>query len=165
MEPGKPGFIAPWELRVGHLRVYYETGEACLPSSPSGLSESRSETGSASAASGGSRASLRKAGKAMKTLEMTEATGDLPSYAEQVRAEPVIVTDRGKPVMALVGITDADLETASLSTDSRFMALIERSRALYKPGTGMPLEEVRHKYKLARKRRRGAARSNVRKRR
>ena len=27
MEPGKPGFIAPWELRVGHLRVYYETSE------------------------------------------------------------------------------------------------------------------------------------------
>ena len=87
------------------------------------------------------------------------------AYAEQVRAEPVIVTHRGKPVMALVGITDADLETASLSTDPRFIALIERSRALYKPGTGITLEEVRRKYKLARKRRRGAARSNVRKRR
>jgi len=96
---------------------------------------------------------------------MTEATGDLSSYAEQVRAEPVIVMDRGKPVMALVGITDADLETASLSTDPRFIALIERSRRLYKPGTGIPLEEIRRKYGLAPKRRRGAARRTVRKRR
>ena len=24
MEPAKPGFIAPWELRVGNLRVYYD---------------------------------------------------------------------------------------------------------------------------------------------
>ena len=31
MEPGKPGFIAPWELRVGHLRVYYETSEDPFP--------------------------------------------------------------------------------------------------------------------------------------
>ena len=30
MEPGKPGFITPWELRVQHLRVYYEVRE--LPS-------------------------------------------------------------------------------------------------------------------------------------
>ena len=27
MEPGRPGFIAPWELRVGYLRVYYEASE------------------------------------------------------------------------------------------------------------------------------------------
>jgi len=94
----------------------------------------------------------------MKTLEMSQATGELSSYAGQVRKEPVIVTRRGKPVMALVSIENADLETVSLSTDPRFIALIERSRALYKPGTGIPLEEIRRKYGLEPKSRRKSAR-------
>jgi len=34
----------------------------------------------------------------------------------------------------------------SLSTDPRFIALIERSRARYKPGTGIRLEEIKRKY-------------------
>ena len=88
----------------------------------------------------------------MKTLEMQQATGELASYADQVRQEPVVVTDRGKPVMALMSIENADLETVSLSTDPRFIALIERSRALYKPGTGIPLEEIKRKYAIKPKR-------------
>jgi antitoxin (DNA-binding transcriptional repressor) of toxin-antitoxin stability system len=87
----------------------------------------------------------------MKTLEMKEATGELASYAEQVLSEPVVVTDHGKPVMALMPIENADLETVTLSTDPRFIALIERSRALYKPGTGIPIEAIRRKYGLERK--------------
>jgi len=101
----------------------------------------------ASATSGGSRES-RSRRRAMKTVEMTQATGELPSYADQVRLEPVVVTDRGKPVMALMSIENADLETVNLSTDPRFIALIERSRALYKPGTGIPLEEIKRKYAI-----------------
>jgi hypothetical protein len=27
MQPGKEGFVAPWELRVGDLRLYYEAHE------------------------------------------------------------------------------------------------------------------------------------------
>ena len=33
----------------------------------------------------------------MKTLEMKQATGELASYAAQVRREPVVVTDQGRP--------------------------------------------------------------------
>jgi prevent-host-death family protein len=87
----------------------------------------------------------------MKTLEMTQAKGDLASYAEQVRKEPMVVTDRGRPVMALLPIENADLETATLSNDPRFIAMIERSRVLYPPGSGIPLEEIRRKYGLQRK--------------
>jgi prevent-host-death family protein len=87
----------------------------------------------------------------MKTLEMKEATGELSSYAQQVRREPVVVTDHGKPVMALMPIENADLETVGLSSDPRFIAMIERSRAQYKAGTGIPLEEIRRKYGLDRK--------------
>ena len=87
----------------------------------------------------------------MKTLEMKEATGELASYAEQVLSEPVVVTDHGKPVMALMPIENADLETVTLSTDPRFIALIERSRALYEPGTGIRLEEIKRKYGIRKK--------------
>jgi prevent-host-death family protein len=89
----------------------------------------------------------------MKTLEMEHAKGELSSYAEQVREEPVIVTEHGKPVMALVSISNAGLETVNLSTDRRFIVLMERSRELYKPGAGIPLEEIRRKYAIPRKRR------------
>lgn len=82
----------------------------------------------------------------MKTLEMNQATGELASYAEKVRREPVVVTDHGRPVMALMPIENADLETVGLSTDPRFIALIERSRARQKPGQGTPLEEIKRKY-------------------
>ena len=85
----------------------------------------------------------------MKTLEMSQATGELSSYADQVQVEPVVVTDHGRPVMALMGIRDADLETVRLSSDPRFIQLIERSRARYKPGNGIPLEDIRRKYGLA----------------
>lgn len=81
----------------------------------------------------------------MRILEMSQATGELSSYVDQVRQGPVIVTRRGMPVMALVSIENADLETVSLSTDPRFLALIEQSRALYPPGEGTPLEEIRRK--------------------
>ena len=85
----------------------------------------------------------------MKTLDVSQATGELSSYAEHVRKEPLVVTDHGKPVMALVPIDNADVETVTLSTDSRFIALIERSRTRYKAGAGIPLAEIRRKYGLA----------------
>jgi hypothetical protein len=52
------------------------------------------------------------------------------------------------PANALVSIENTDLETASLSADARFMALIERSRALYKPGTGVSLTEIKRKDRI-----------------
>ena len=84
----------------------------------------------------------------MKTLEMKQATGDLASYAAQVRREPVVVTDQGRPVMAPMSIENADMESVSLSTDPRFIALIARSRALCKPGMGIPLAEIKRKHGL-----------------
>ena len=66
----------------------------------------------------------------MRTLELDTATGSVAEYARDVGEEPVIFTRDGKPVAALVAIENADLETASLSTNPQFLAIIERSRAL-----------------------------------
>jgi len=81
----------------------------------------------------------------MKTLEIADATGALATYARKLRRRPLIVTRRGRPMMALVPLENVDLETLSLSSNPDFIALIESSRARYPPGTGIPLEIVRRR--------------------
>jgi antitoxin (DNA-binding transcriptional repressor) of toxin-antitoxin stability system len=68
------------------------------------------------------RASLRRLnadGKATKTLGES---------AREAGTEPLVITQGGKPVAVLLPLENADLETVSLSTNRRFLELIERSR-------------------------------------
>ena len=81
----------------------------------------------------------------MKTLEIADATGPLATYARKLRRRPLIVTRRGRPMMALVPLENVDLETLSFSSNPDFIALIESSRARHPPGTGIPLEVVRRR--------------------
>lgn len=74
----------------------------------------------------------------MKIVEKKEATAALAAYADQIGSGPVIVTDQGKPVAALVSIENADVETVSLSTNPQFIELIERSRARVRAEGGFP---------------------------
>jgi prevent-host-death family protein len=87
----------------------------------------------------------------MKTLDVSKATLPLSDYAKKVKKEAVVVTKRGKPVAALVNITNADIETVSLSSNPKFIALIERSRAKQKAQGGISSEEMRRR--LEKKRR------------
>lgn len=79
----------------------------------------------------------------MKTIELSEATGPLSEYASRAHHEAVVVTEKGKPVAALVSVEEVDLEALSLGTNSDFLALIERSRARCRPGAGISTEEMR----------------------
>lgn len=81
----------------------------------------------------------------MKTLDMEKATAPLADYARTVGEEPVILTRDGKPVAALVSVENADWETVKLSTDTRFMHTIERSRARQTREGGMSTEEMRRR--------------------
>ena len=81
----------------------------------------------------------------MKVVEMTEATASLADYARRAAEEPVVVTEGGNPVAALVAIPNADLETLSLSTNPQFLAIIERSRARQKAEGGISSEEMRRR--------------------
>lgn len=83
----------------------------------------------------------------MKTLEMTKATAPLAEYAENVK-EPVILTRHGKPVAALVSLEDVDTETVTLSSNPKFMALIERSRKHRKVKGGISSAEMRKRLGL-----------------
>ena len=76
---------------------------------------------------------------------MTDATESLAEYARRLGAEPLIVTAHGKPVAALVPVSNVDLETLSLSTNPDFLALIERSRARLKKEGGISDKEMRRR--------------------
>lgn len=81
----------------------------------------------------------------MKIIERADATGTLAEYAAAIDEGTLIVTDQGHPVAALVPIENADLETASLSTNQKFIELIERSRARLRQAGGISAEEMRQR--------------------
>lgn len=84
----------------------------------------------------------------MKVLEQTEATASLAEYTAGIDQEPVIITSNGKPIAALLPIENADLETVSLSTNPKFLELIERSRVRHRIEGGISSEGMRHRLGL-----------------
>lgn len=86
----------------------------------------------------------------MKTLKLSEVTGSLSDYARGGLREPLVVTRRGKPVVAVMPLSKYDdWESVSLSTNPRFMEIIERSRASARAEGTIPLEEIRKKHGLS----------------
>lgn len=83
----------------------------------------------------------------MKTVEVAKATLPLADYTKEVAKEPVVVTDKGKPVAVLVGISNADIETVSLSNNPQFLNLIKRSRSRQKSEGGISTEEMSRRLK------------------
>lgn len=93
-----------------------------------------------------------KSFKMMKTLDVAKAQESLASWARKLRGQPLIVTERGKPLMVLVPVEEgADVESVSLLMNPEFIALIERSRAQHKPGSGISSDEMRSKLGIKRK--------------
>jgi prevent-host-death family protein len=85
----------------------------------------------------------------MKSLKLTEVTGFLSEYVREGLRETVVVTKRGKPVVAVMPLTKYDdWESVCLSTNPKFMEIIERSRARARTQGTISLEEVRRRYGL-----------------
>ena len=81
----------------------------------------------------------------MKMVEVKQATAPLGDYAKDAQKEPVIVTEHGRPIAALVPVTNADPETVGLSTNPQFLQLIERSRRRQEPEGGISSAEMRRR--------------------
>jgi antitoxin (DNA-binding transcriptional repressor) of toxin-antitoxin stability system len=79
----------------------------------------------------------------MKTIEKADATQSLALYAEHAEDFPIVITDHGQPIAALMPVPNADLETVSLSTNPQFLSLIARSRARQDEEGGISSEEMR----------------------
>ncbi|MCU0545586.1 MAG: hypothetical protein MUE44_26015 [Oscillatoriaceae cyanobacterium Prado104] len=84
----------------------------------------------------------------MKIVEIAEATETLAKYASGLAQEPVIITSNGQPIAALVTLENVDIETISLSTNPKFIELIEQSRAKRRSEGGVSSEEMRRRLGL-----------------
>jgi prevent-host-death family protein len=86
----------------------------------------------------------------MRSVKISDLMGSLSDYAREGLREPIVVTRKGKPVMAVMPLTKyADWESVSLALNPRFMEIIERSRASARVHGCISLEEVRRRHGLA----------------
>lgn len=90
----------------------------------------------------------------MKTLELRKADGSVATYVGHAKKGPVIFTVKGDPVAALVRVTNADLETLSLSSNRAFLRMIARSRKAWKTRGGLSAGQVRRRLSPPAKKRR-----------
>ena len=81
-------------------------------------------------------------------IELKKASEPLSKYAQKARKDPVIVVKKGKPFAAVVPIRNADEETVSLSTNRKFLAIIERSRSRTKKEGAISSKELRRRLGL-----------------
>jgi antitoxin (DNA-binding transcriptional repressor) of toxin-antitoxin stability system len=88
--------------------------------------------------------------RTIETIEIAQATAPLAEYARRATAETIVVTANGLPLVALVALDNVDMETVTLSTDPRFMALIERSRSRLQKEGGISSAEMRRRLGLTR---------------
>jgi antitoxin (DNA-binding transcriptional repressor) of toxin-antitoxin stability system len=79
----------------------------------------------------------------MKCLDIGQASDSLGQYVRDLANEPLLVTEGGQPVAALVPLDEDDAMSFALAGDPRFLALIERSRAEARSGLAVPAAEVR----------------------
>ena len=64
----------------------------------------------------------------MKIIELARATESLESYARGLGQEPLVLTDGGHAIAALLPVDDADVELMMLSLSPKFQAIIDRAR-------------------------------------
>ncbi len=55
----------------------------------------------------------------MKTLELSKATMPLGAFARQWDGKPLIITSRGKPIVAVVDVRGMDAESLARSFDPK----------------------------------------------
>lgn len=79
----------------------------------------------------------------MKKIELSEAMRPLAEYVKDMDGESLAIVYEGVILAALVPMDNADYETVSLSTNPKFIELLERSRARGRKEGGISSEEMR----------------------
>ena len=78
----------------------------------------------------------------MKIAPVADIKARLSSYLEQVANGPVIITKNGRPVAALVAITDEDdLERLVMAHTPRLRQLLDEAAERVKQGGGIPHDQ------------------------
>ncbi len=79
----------------------------------------------------------------MKTIKLGSASRSLAEYAKELDDQIVVVTDRNKPVAAIVPLRNVDRESLALSSHPEFLEIIAKSRRQFAAGKTLSLEEMR----------------------
>ncbi len=79
----------------------------------------------------------------MKTIKLASASRSLAEYAKELDDQIVIVTDRNKPVAAVVPLKNVDRESLALSLHPEFLEIVAKSRRQFAAGKTVSLEEMR----------------------
>jgi antitoxin (DNA-binding transcriptional repressor) of toxin-antitoxin stability system len=77
---------------------------------------------------------------------MADATAPLADYAREARKHALVVTQRGRPVLALVPLPPGtDLENLVVTTHPTFRAIIQRADDRYRTEGGLSTAQVRRR--------------------
>jgi PHD/YefM family antitoxin component YafN of YafNO toxin-antitoxin module len=79
----------------------------------------------------------------MKTIKLASASRSLAEYAKELDDQIVVVTDRNKPVAAVVPLKNVDRESLALSSHPEFLEIVAKSRRQFAAGKTVSLEEMR----------------------
>ena len=82
----------------------------------------------------------------MSTIKLSKASRPLAEYAADLRDEIVVMTDGNKLVAAIVPLKETDRESLALSGHPEFLQLVERSRAEFREGRTLSLEEMKQAF-------------------
>jgi len=83
----------------------------------------------------------------VKTMTVFEARNNFSRTLDAARKDVVVVTRNGRPVAAIQGIDDADMEDLLLERSQKFWTMIARARA----GKAISLSRVRRQLEARRR--------------
>ena len=80
---------------------------------------------------------------AMKTINLATPDRPLAEYAANLGREIVVLTDRNRPVAAIVPLTNVDQKSLALSSHPEFLQFIAEARAEIASGRKLSMEEMK----------------------
>ena len=86
----------------------------------------------------------------MKSIDISEANASLREFARNLSQEPLLVTESGRTVAALLPIEDDDVDTLSLASNPHFLSILEKAREQRRAGQSLSSEDVRRELGLNR---------------
>lgn len=78
----------------------------------------------------------------MTRVDLRDAREPFATYVRRARRSPVIITEAGKAPVVILPLSPEEWEDFGVGTHPGFLALLRRSRARAKPGTGTPLADL-----------------------
>ena len=84
----------------------------------------------------------------MKTVAVEDTTLTAEDLARLAEKEPIILTRKGQPLVAVRDLSGSDWESVSLANNPKFIAIIEESRRSYRDQGGISMDEIRRELGL-----------------